>query len=175
MKKIIIALLIIFSFANCTSIPEPSASSNTLTVGKFTANINTTGRMMVGGNRNIKYGIEIYFKDNQTGREFSIATRSDGWFISNKLIGGRNYTIQKFFIDIIDVNGKFQFTLIGPFNLLVVDGVVNNIGIIDLDIEDNVYGYRVGKFDVLNYEFENKYPDSEWNSHQWHSSYFFER
>lgn len=160
--SIVFAVLI---FAGCTSVPVPTPEQNTLLAGKLLVNWDVTGTMS-GGNGKIKVGIKTYFQNNQTGKVVSIPTQKGGWLLTNKLTGGE-YTIQKFYIEREQGNTIYKMTLNGPFHINLEDGVVNNIGTVQIDIGNEQYSYRLIDHDVIRYDFQDEFPDSEWNSYEW--------
>lgn len=171
-----IGLLVIFAvlvFTGCTSVPVPTPDQNTLLVGKLLVNWDVTGTMR-GGNGKVKFGIKTYFQNNQTGKTISVSTQKDGWFLTGKLTGG-NYTIQKFYIEREEGNTIYQMTLRGPFYITLEDGVVNNMGTIQIDIGDDGYTHRLVDYDVIRYDFQDEFPDSEWNSYSWKNNSVFNR
>ncbi|MDR1317655.1 MAG: hypothetical protein LBK13_12360 [Spirochaetales bacterium] len=171
-----IRLLVIFTVLvsiGCTSVPVPTPEQNTLLVGKLLVNWDVTGKMS-GGNGKIKFGIRTYFQNNQTGKIISVFTQKDGWFLTGKLTGG-NYTIQKFYIEREQGNTIYQMTLRGPFYVTLEDGVVNNMGTIQIDIGNNNYTPRLVDYDVIRYDFQEEFPDSEWNLYEWKNNSMFDR
>jgi hypothetical protein len=169
-----IRLLVIFAvliFIGCTSVPVPTPGQDTLLVGKLLVNWNVTGKMS-GGNGKIKFGIRTYFQNNQTGKVISVSTQKDGWFLTNRLTGG-DYTIQKFYIEREQGNAIYQMTLNGPFYITLEDGVVNNMGTVQIDIGNDSYSHRLVDYDVIKYDFHDEFPDSEWNSYNWKNNSLF--
>jgi hypothetical protein len=163
-----IKLFVIFSvlaFTGCISVPVPTEEQNTLLADKLLVNWDVTGKMS-GGNGKIKFGIRTYFQNNQTGKVISAFTQKDGWFLTSKLASG-DYTIQKFYIEREQGNAIYKMTLNGPFHTTIEDGVVNNIGTIQIDISNDSYSYRLVDYDVVRYDFQDEFPDSEWNSYEW--------
>jgi len=69
--KYLMVIFAIFILAGCTSVPVPTLNQNTLLAGKLLVNWNVTGKMS-GGNGKVKFGIKIYFLNNQTGKVISI-------------------------------------------------------------------------------------------------------
>jgi transglutaminase/protease-like cytokinesis protein 3 len=85
-------------------------------------------------------------------------------------LAGGNYTIQKFYIEKTEGNTIYQMTLNGPFPITIEDGVVNNMGTIQIDIGNEGYSLRVVDYDTVKYDFQNDFPDAEWNSYEWKNS-----
>jgi hypothetical protein len=179
MKIRFFVIFVVLVFISCISVPIPTQEQNSLLVGKLLVNWDVTGRMS-GGNGKIKYDIRTYFQNNQTGKIISIYTQKDGWFLTSKLTGG-SYTIQKFYIERDQGNAIYKMTLNGPFYITLEDGVVNNMGTIQIDIGniDNIgnigYTCRLIDYDVIRYDFQDEFPDSEWNSYEWKNNSPFNR
>jgi hypothetical protein len=173
MKIRLLAVFAMLVFIGCTSVPVPTLEQNTLLVGKLLVNWDVSGKMS-GGNGKIKFGIRTYFQNNQTGKTISISTQKDGWFLTNKLTGG-DYTIQKFYIEREQGNSIYQMTLNGPFYITLENGVVNNIGTVQIDIGNGGYYYRLVDYDVIRYDFQEEFSDSEWNSYEWKNNSLFNR
>jgi len=57
-------------------------------------------------------------------------------------------------------------TLNGPFYITIEEGLVNNIGAIQIDIGNDGYSYRLADFDVVKLDFQSEFSDSEWNSYE---------
>jgi hypothetical protein len=165
MKIRLFVVFAVLGFTGCVSVPVPTQEQNILLVGKLLVNWNVTGEMS-GGNGKIKFGIKTYFQNNQTGKVISAFTQKDGWFLTNKLSKG-DYTIQKFYIEREQGNTIYKMTLNGPFYITLVDGAVNNMGTVQIDIINDSYSYRLVDYDVIKYDFEDEFPDSEWNSYEW--------
>lgn len=170
MKKTVIlsmlSVILITVLTNCSSLPEPSPKGGTLITGWLAVEINTTGRMKVMDNSNRKYNIKLYFKNNATGKETIISTKSDGWLVSNKINSG-SYTLNKIFLEVKELNTIYSFTLGGSYNTEIKEGVVNNIGFTTINIEDGKYSYGTKDYSVIQTTFKEKYPNSEWNNHEW--------
>lgn len=173
MKKLIIPVFTALILVGCTSVPVPTQEQNILLVGKLFVNWNTTGKMS-GGNGKYKFGIKIYFKNSQTDKVISVSTQKDGWFLTSKLAGG-SYTIQKFYIEKEEGYTIYHMTLNGPFFITLEDGIVNNMGVIQIDIGDGGYSYRLVDYDVVKFDFQNEFSDSEWNSYEWVNNSVFRR
>ncbi|MDR1419141.1 MAG: hypothetical protein LBI86_02085 [Treponema sp.] len=156
--------------AGCTSVPVPTPEQNTLVAGKFLVNWKTTDKMR-GGNGTYRFGIRIYFRNNQSGKIFFVSTQKDGWFLTGKLAGG-SYTIQKFFIE-RNAGRIYQMTLNGPFFITLEEGMVNNMGVIQIDLEDDGYSYQLVDYDVVKLDFQSEFPDSEWNFREWKTNNVF--
>ncbi|MDR1108860.1 MAG: hypothetical protein LBL19_07485, partial [Spirochaetaceae bacterium] len=124
-------------FMGCTSVPVPTPEQNTLLAAKLLVNWDVTGKMS-GGNGKIKFGIKTYFQNIQTGKLISVSTQKDGWLLTNKLTGG-DYAIQKFYLEREQGNTIYKMTLNGPFNITLKDGVVNNMGTVQMDIDNGTY------------------------------------
>ncbi|MDR2516057.1 MAG: hypothetical protein LBC88_01600 [Spirochaetaceae bacterium] len=157
----------------CTSVPVPAPERNTLLAGKLLVNWNTDG-VMSGGNGKIKYGIRMYLQNNQTGKTTIVYTQQNGWILTNKLSGG-SYTIQKLYIEREQARTIYQMTLQGPFNITLEEGVVNNMGAVQIDVGSKGYFYRLVDYDVVQFDFQNEFPGSEWNSHEWKNNPVFNR
>jgi hypothetical protein len=173
MKIRFLIFFVVLIFVSCISVPIPTREQNSLLAGKLLVNWNATGKMS-GGNGKIKIGIRTFFQNNQTGKITSIYTQKDGWFLTNKLAGG-SYTIQKFYIEREQGSTIYIMTLEGPFYITLEDGIVNNMGTIQIDIGNDIYTYRLVDYDTIKYDFHNEFPDSEWNSYKWESKYPFNR
>jgi hypothetical protein len=173
MKTKLLAIFMVVVLAGCISVPVPTPEQNTLLAGKFLVNWNSDGKMS-GGNGAYKFGIKVYFQNGQTGKVISVSTQKDGWFFTSKLAGG-SYTIQKFYIEQMDGNAIYQMTLNGPFFIAIGEGKVNNIGVIQIDIGSDSYSHRLVDYDVVKFDFQNEFPDSEWNSYKWEDIYGFNR
>ena len=173
MKTKLLAIFAVVILAGCVSVPVPTPDQNTLLVGKFLVNWRTTGKMS-GGNGIYKFNIRIYFQNNQTGKVVSISTQKDGWFVSNQLVDG-SYTIQKFYLEQEINRTIYQMTLNGPIFITLTGGSVNNMGVIQIDIGDGSYFYRLVDYDVIQFDFQNEFPDSEWNSYVWKNISGFNR
>jgi hypothetical protein len=158
MKIKLLIVTAVLGFIGCTSVPVPTPEQNTLLVGKLLVNWNVTGKMS-GGNGKIKFGIRTYFQNNQTGKVISVSTQKDGWFLTNRLTGV-DYTIQKFYIEREQGNTIYKMTLDGPFYIILENGVVNNMGTIQIDIGNEGYSYRLVDYDVIKYDFQDEFHDS---------------
>ena len=167
MKTKLLAIFAVVILAGCISIPVPTPDQNTLLTGKFLVNWKTTDRRRSVINGTYKTNIVIYFQNNETGKVVSIPTKKDGWFISNKLANSGNYTIQKFYLEIKVNNTIYQMTLNGPIPIYLTRGNVNNMGQIQIDVGNDSYSYRLVDYDVVKFDFQNEFPDSEWNSYKW--------
>jgi len=165
MKIRSLVIFSIFILTGCTSVPVPTTEQNTLLVGKLFVNWNVTGKMS-GGNGKVKVGIKTYFLNNQTGKVISVTTQKDGWLLTNKLNGG-NYTIQKYYIEKNQGGTIYIMTLNGPYYITIEEGMVNNIGTIKLDIGIGKYTYSMIDYDVVKFDFQSEFSDSEWNSYEW--------
>lgn len=64
-------------------------------------------------------------------------------------------------------------TLNGPFHITLEDGVVNNVGTIQIDIGNNGYTPGTVDYDVIRYDFQEEFPDSEWNFYEWKNNSLF--
>ncbi|MDR0637576.1 MAG: hypothetical protein LBG27_01515 [Spirochaetaceae bacterium] len=171
MKIGLSVVFIVLVLAGCASVPAPTPEQNTLVTGKFLLNWNTTDKMS-GGNGKYQVGLGVYFQNNQTGKVISASTQKDGWFVTRKLAGG-DYTIQKLFIQQELGNAIYQMTLNGPFPVIIENGIVNNIGAIQIDIGNERYSLRVVDYDTVKYDFQSEFPDSEWNSYEWKNTNIF--
>ena len=172
--RIVLAFsLLVMMMGGCISAPVPTPEHNTLFAGKLLVNWNTTDRMS-GGNGKIRYGIRTYLQNNQTGKTIIVYTQQDGWFLTNKLAGG-SYTIQKFYIEREQGRTIYQMTLEGPFIVTLEEGVVNNMGTIQIDIGNQGYSCRLVDYDVVQFDFQNEFPGSEWNSHVWKNILVFKK
>ena len=165
MKIRALIIFVIFVLVGCTSVPVPTLEQNTLLVGKLLVNWNVTGKMS-GGNGKVKFGIKTYFQNNQTGKVISVTTQKDGWLLTSKLKGG-NYTIQKFYIEREQGGARYIMTLNGPLYITIEEGLVNNIGAIQIDIGNSTYSHRLVDYDVVKLDFQSEFSDSEWNSYEW--------
>jgi hypothetical protein len=58
-------------------------------------------------------------------------------------------------------------TLNGPFHIYVGDGVVNNLGVIQIDLATKGYDIHRVDYKTIKYDFANDFPDSEWNKYTW--------
>ncbi|MDR1073976.1 MAG: hypothetical protein LBL45_09935 [Treponema sp.] len=168
MKMRLLVVFAVLVFMSCTSVPVPTPEQNTLLVGKLLVNWDLTGQMS-GGNGKIKFGIGMYFQNDQTGKITSVFTQKDGWFLTSKLTGG-DYTIQKFYIEREQGNTIYKMTLEGPFYITFEDGVVNNMGTIQIDVSNDHYTFKLVDYDVIKYDFQDEFSDSEWNSYEWKDS-----
>ena len=173
MKAKVFMVFAAFIVIGCVSVPSPSSKANTLMAGQFLVNVNASGEMS-GANRSYKINIGIYFENNQTGKITSIHTQRNGWLLSNKLNGG-DYTIQYLYIEHTDGNTVYQMTLNGPFSVTLEEGLVNNIGVVQIDVGTGTYTYQVADYDTVKLDFQNEFPKSEWNSYQWKDLYLFSR
>jgi hypothetical protein len=61
----------------------------------------------------------------------------------------------------------YMMTLNGPFFITLTEGSVNNMGVIQIDIGNDGYSYRLVDYDVVQFDFQNEFPDSEWNVYEW--------
>jgi hypothetical protein len=121
---------------------------------------------MSRGNGKYKIGIRIYFENSQTGKVISASTQKDGWFMTNKLAAG-NYIIRKFYLEKEEGHTIYQMTLEGPFFITLAEGMVNNMGAIQIDIGNEHYSLRVVDEESVRFDFQNDFPDSEWNGYEW--------
>jgi hypothetical protein len=169
----IIVLFIAVILAGCTSVPVPTPEQNTLLAGKFLVNWKTTDDMR-GGNGTYRVGIRIYFQNSLTGKIISASTQKDGWFLTGKLASG-SYTIQKFFIERKMGSTVYQMTLNGPFFIILEEGMVNNMGVIQIDLGNDGYSHRIVDYDVVRFDFQSEFPDSEWNFREWKTNNVFAR
>jgi hypothetical protein len=165
-------LLCVLILTGCTSVPVPTPEQNTLLVGKFLVNWNTTNRMK-GGNGSYEFGIKFYFQNDRTGKVIYASTQKDGWLLTSKLAGG-HYTIPKLVIRQVEANAIYQMTLEGPFLITIEEGKVNNLGTIQIDIGNDGYSHKLVDYDIVRYDFQNDFPDSEWNSYAWMDIYGFQ-
>ena len=53
--------------------------------------------------------------------------------------------------------------------------MVNNIGTIQIDLGNDSYTYRVVDYDVIQFDFNEEFPDSEWNSYEWKNNSLFNK
>ena len=138
MKIRTLFIFAMFVLAGCTSVsvPVPTLKQNTLLVGKLLVNWNTTNHMSAG-NGIVTYGITAYIKSHKTGNVISVTTQRDGWLFTSKLNGG-NYTIQALYIEKEQAGMKYIMTLNGPYYFTIEEDLVNNIGVIQIDV-GNVY------------------------------------
>jgi hypothetical protein len=175
MKKNVLAALaaLVVVLAGCASVPVPSPEQNTLVAGKLVVNWNSTGAMS-GANGKIKLGVKTYFQNSETKKVISVTTQKDGWFLTSKLQAG-SYTVQKLFLERQQENTIYRATLNGPFFITIEDGIVNNIGTIQIDIGNSEYSYRVVDYDVVYFDFQEEFPDSEWNSYEWKNNSLFNK
>jgi hypothetical protein len=171
MKKVLLIVFAASIFIGCTSVPVPTPEQNTLLAGKFLVNWKTTNHMS-GGNGTNKANTKIYFQNAQTEKVISVSTQEDGWLLTSKLASG-HYTITKFYIEKQQGSGIYQMTLSGPFPITLGDGIVNNIGVIQIDIGNAGYTYRVVDYDVVKFDFQNEFSDSEWISYEWENNPVF--
>jgi len=165
MKAKLLVFLAVIILAGCTSIPVPTPQQNTLLAGKLIVNWVPTDKAWTK-NESVKSGIKVYFKDEDTGKITLVITQKEGWLLTNKL-NGSNYSIQKFFIEIKQGNTIYSMTLNGPSNITLENGAVNNIGIIQIDIENNKYSLKRIDYDTVKLDFQANFSDSEWNSYDW--------
>jgi len=175
MNKYLFVCFTLIIFAGCTSVPIPSPQQNTLLAGKLLVNWIPSDKAKAGNtarNESVKTGIKIYIQDENTKKTTLLITQRGGWLISNKL-NGNSYTIQKIVIEIRQDNTIWTITLSGPFNLNLENGAVNNIGTIQIDIENNKYSLRRIDYDTVKLDFQANFPDSEWNSYEWKNKNIF--
>jgi len=172
MKNIFVITIVALFFTGFISvsgasgkIPEPSTEKNTLLAGKFLVNVNSTGKMS-GANRDYTANIRIDIKDVQTDKVLFFYTQNGGWFITNDLSGG-NYVIENLFIEYKEGRSTYRITLNGPYNLALVEGNVNNIGEIQIDVGNSRYSHSPSDFAALKNDFKNQFSDSRWNSYTW--------
>ena len=175
MKRTLLAVLIAAALTSCASIkvPVPKPGQNTLVIGKF--NVNTNANVMTTlRNQSLSFqgtnaaGIFVYLKNNQTGRTVPVVTQKDGWFFTNKLAAGQ-YTIERIYLEPKTAERTLILTLSGPFTAITIEeGKINNLGTVIIDVGDETYTLRVDYNEITN-DFENSFPDSEWNSYEWNN------
>ena len=170
-----LAIPVILLLAGCISVPvpDPTPEKNTLLAGKILVDVNTTGRAR-GVNDSYDFGIRVFFQNNDTGRETAISTHTDGWLITNALPAG-NYTITQLTFTSTVSRTKWTFTLHGPYHVTIAEGMVNNIGSIEIEVGNERYSWRFISHDSVRNEFGTLFPDSEWNAYEWRNDNAFVR
>ena len=178
MKTRALVIFAVFVLAGCVSVPPvPTPKQNTLLVGKILVNWSVSGSLGPdqrpgGEDLEINSGIAIIFHNNQTGKEISVTTQKHGWLLTSKLNGG-NYTIQTFQME-RDLGGiTHRMTLGGPIYITIEEGLVNNIGVIQIDRKTS-YEFRWVDYDVVKLDFQMEFPDSQWNSYEWKNTELFD-
>ena len=173
--KCFAVLAIMALLAACISVPvpDPTPEKNSLLAGKFLIDINTTGSSR-RANDSYDYGIRIFFENDETKQETVVSTHIDGWLVTNALAPG-NYTIKQFTISQTVNRTRWTFTLYGPYAVTIADGMVNNIGAIDMEVANRQYSLNFISHDSVRNEFRTLFPDSEWNSYEWRNDNAFVR
>ena len=173
--KFIFVLVIMTLLAGCISVPVPAPTpdKNTLLAGKFLVDINTTGRAR-GVNDSYDFGIRIFFENDETKKETVVSTHTEGWLVTNALPAG-NYTIKQFTISQTVSRTKWTFTLYGPYHVTITEGMVNNIGSIEIEVGNRQYSWNFISHDSVRNEFRTQFPESEWNSYEWRNDNAFVR
>ncbi|MCL2074408.1 MAG: hypothetical protein FWH18_10825 [Marinilabiliaceae bacterium] len=165
---LLLAILSLFCFISCRTIPMYTEIDTTLIVGEvlFKSNMKEFGRAFDGINVS---GIEILLKNTATNKNFRISADKNGLFFAN-LQNGR-YKIEELFIKKKYNDGSwYEFCMKQPTTrvLEIENGIVNNIGTLQWTFVDRMNNVvQVDNSSDIKIKFSERYPKSNWNQIEW--------
>jgi hypothetical protein len=153
----------------CTSVPKYSSENDTLVLGRLIITRNSTRSRDSATNGVYKAGTLITFIEKDSGRSTKIPTKSEGWFITDKLKAG-TFNLDEFYDERTSDNTTYRMTLTTLYTFTVEKGKVNNLGLIEIEVGDRGVSNISINHDIIKNDFSQLYPDSEWNSVTWVNS-----
>jgi len=175
-KCVFLYLFICLLVVGCLSLPEPDSKKQTLVVGMINLQVKgVTGSVSNTINGTNKMGIEISLQELTGYKIYTMLSGTEGLFYSTNIPQG-TYGIIQLYLKVESSSGGASLTTsyaITTHRIEIVNGKVNNLGIITLDFVSD--GGSGGK-STLNYNrdyeqvrtlFRQKYSSSNWNQKEW--------
>jgi hypothetical protein len=174
-KQVMTTIFISFLVYGCVSLPEPDNENQTLVVGIFiheAKGYQTYGSVSVNGTT--KVGINITLQELNSGKNYSMRTKSEGIFYSTNIPQGV-YRFTRVYIKKESGSSWADITWseanIGTTRIQIEHGRVNNLGTITLNATDgpNATGQRIYNqgYDQVRNLFQKQKSSSNWNQREW--------